>query len=183
MQEDKLDEILSRHPREKGSLIAILQETQEAFGFLGKDKLKRIATALKLPEATVFGVATFYAQFHLTPRGKHIVKVCLGTACHVRGGEKILEAVSERLGIEAGGTTEDMMFTLERVACLGACGLSPSMMVDDKTFGRLSRKKAHDILDSYKTAEQEAAAGEAGAEAGGGGEGLELGTRPPTAEV
>ncbi len=159
MPEDELNEIIARHPREKGSLIAILQETQEAFGFLGKDNLKRIAAALRLPEATVFGVATFYAQFHLTPRGKHVVRVCLGTACHVRGGEKILEAVSEKLGIEAGGTTEDMLFTVERVACLGACGLSPSMMVDAKTYGRLTRKKVFDILDSYGTAEQEAVSG------------------------
>jgi len=158
VSQDTLDEILSRHPREKGSLIAILQETQEEFGFLSKDKLKRIAGALKVSEAMVFGVSTFYAQFHLTPRGRHIVRVCLGTACHVRGGEKILEVVSEKIGIEAGGTTEDMMFTLERVACLGACGLSPSMMVDDKTYGRLSRKKVSDILDSVRSAEAEAAA-------------------------
>ncbi len=158
MPEDKLNEIIARHPREKGSLIAILQETQEAFGFLGRDNLKRIAAALRLPEATVFGVATFYAQFHLTPRGRHVVRVCLGTACHVRGGEKILEAVSDKLGIQDGETTRDMMFTLERVACLGACGLSPSMMVDGKTYGRLSRKKVFDILDTYRNVEQEAVA-------------------------
>jgi NADH-quinone oxidoreductase subunit E len=154
--QDPLDEILSRHPREKSSLISILQETQEVFGFLSKGNLKRIAGALKVSEAMVFGVATFYAQFHLTPRGKHIVRVCLGTACHVRGGEKILQAVSENLGVQPGGTTEDMVFTLERVACLGACGLAPCMMIDDKTYGRLNENEVSDILDGIRSARAEA---------------------------
>ena len=150
MAQDKLDEILANHAGQQGSLIAVLQETQEEYGYLSRDNLFRISEALKIPFARVFGVATFYAQFHLSPRGKHIVRVCLGTACHVRGGENVLEAVSDALGVAAGETTPDLKFTLEKVACLGACGLSPAMMIDDKTYGRLTTKRVVEILRSYR---------------------------------
>ena len=133
----------------KGALIPVLQKAQGVYGYLPKPVLETIARELRLTTAEVFGVVTFYAQFHLNPRGKHIIRVCQGTACHVRGGAKILEAVSEHLKVKPGETTRDLEFTLETVACLGACGLAPVMMVDDNTHGRLNPLDIPGILDSY----------------------------------
>lgn len=145
-----LMEILSEYKdNPKGALIPVLQKAQGVYGYLPKPVLEIIAKELKLTTAEVFGVVTFYAQFHLNPRGKHIIRVCQGTACHVRGGAKILEAVSDHLKIKPGETTRDLEFTLETVACLGACGLAPVMMVDDNTHGRLTPLEVPGILDSY----------------------------------
>lgn len=144
-----LEKILEKYRGAKGPLIPILQQTQEAYGYLPRPAVGRIAKFLKVPESKVFGVATFYAQFHLTPRGRNIVRVCLGTACHVRGGEKILDAVADELKIQPGETTGDRRFTFERVACLGACGLSPAMMVNATTYGRLTPKKIAEVLKKY----------------------------------
>lgn len=134
----------------KGGLIPVLQEAQNIYGYLPKDVLQQIAKELRLPFSKVYGVCTFYAQFHLKPRGRNIIRVCLGTACHVRGGSKIFEAAQEALGVGQGGTTEDLKFTLETVACIGACGLSPCMMVNEDTHGRLVPKQVGGIFDSYK---------------------------------
>ena len=143
-------EILSEYKdNPKGALIPVLQKAQGVYGYLPKPVLETIARELRLTTAEVFGVVTFYAQFHLNPRGKHIIRVCQGTACHVRGGAKILEAVSEHLKVKPGETTRDLEFTLETVACLGACGLAPVMMVDDNTHGRLHPLDIPGILDSY----------------------------------
>lgn len=143
-------EILSEYKdNPKGALIPVLQKAQGVYGYLPKPVLETIAKELKLTTAEVFGVVTFYAQFHLNPRGKHIIRVCQGTACHVRGGAKILEAVADHLKIKPGETTRDLEFTLETVACLGACGLAPVMMVDDNTHGRLTPLDVPGILDSY----------------------------------
>ena len=145
-----LMEILSEYKdNPKGALIPVLQKAQGVYGYLPKPVLETIAKELRLTTAEVFGVVTFYAQFHLNPRGKHIIRVCQGTACHVRGGAKILEAVSEHLKVKPGETTRDLEFTLETVACLGACGLAPVMMVDDNTHGRLTPLDIPGILDSY----------------------------------
>ena len=145
-----LMEILSEYKdNPKGALIPVLQKAQGVYGYLPKPVLETIAKELRLTTAEVFGVVTFYAQFHLNPRGKHIIRVCQGTACHVRGGAKILEAVSEHLKVKPGETTRDLEFTLETVACLGACGLAPVMMVDDNTHGRLTPLDIRGILDSY----------------------------------
>ena len=145
-----LMEILSEYKdNPKGALIPVLQKAQGVYGYLPKPVLETIARVLRLTTAEVFGVVTFYAQFHLNPRGKHIIRVCQGTACHVRGGAKILEAVSEHLKVKPGETTRDLEFTLETVACLGACGLAPVMMVDDNTHGRLNPLDIPGILDSY----------------------------------
>ena len=145
-----LMEILSEYKdNPKGALIHVLQKAQGVYGYLPKPVLETIARELRLTTAEVFGVVTFYAQFHLNPRGKHIIRVCQGTACHVRGGAKILEAVSEHLKVKPGETTRDLEFTLETVACLGACGLAPVMMVDDNTHGRLNPLDIPGILDSY----------------------------------
>lgn len=147
---EKLDQALEQNRGEKKALISMLQHTQEEHGFLSRENLEKISKALDVPLAQVYGVATFYAQFHLKPRGKHIVRVCLGTACHVRGGETILSAISDNLGISPGETTDDLKFTLERVACLGACGLAPVIMVGDKTYGRLTPQKTNQIINEYK---------------------------------
>lgn len=153
-----LDAVLARFADQPGALIPILQHAQDAYGYLPREAIRGIARGLRMPEAQVYGVATFYAQFHLRPRGRHIVRVCLGTACHVRGAELIFNQVSSSLGLEGGGTTEDLLFTLERVACLGCCGLAPVMMVDDSTYGRLTSKSALEVIEEYrKNAEVQAA--------------------------
>ena len=146
----RLLEVLEKYKKQKGALIPVLQEAQEIYGYLPAECIKTIARELKIPPAKVYGVATFYAQFHLKPRGKHIVRVCLGTACHVRGGAKILEAIESNLGIKDGDTTEDLLFTIESVACLGACGLAPVMMVNDDTHGRLTPDKVAEVLNLYR---------------------------------
>lgn len=148
--EEAFQKLLDQYRNYKGGLIPVLQEAQNIYGYLPKEVLQRIAEELNMPFSKVYGVVTFYAQFHLTPRGKNIIRICLGTACHVRGGNKILEAVKQHLGIDQGGTTEDLRFTLETVACIGACGLSPCMMVNDNTHGRLDPKAVGAILDSYE---------------------------------
>ncbi|KKM11416.1 NADH dehydrogenase [Clostridiales bacterium PH28_bin88] len=145
-----MDGVLTRYRGQKGSLIPVLQATQEIYGYLPADALRRISRELKVPLSKIYGVATFYAQFHLKPRGRNIVRVCLGTACHVRGGAKIMEKVMGTLGVEDGETTEDLRYTLESVACLGACGLSPIMMVNDDTHGRLTTEAVSKILAQYE---------------------------------
>jgi len=149
-----LDKVLEEFDlSEPGLLIPILQRTQAAYGYLPEPVLVEIANRLKVPVANVFGVVTFYAQFHLHPRGKNIIRSCQGTACHVRGGKTILRTISEELGIEPGETSEDLKFTLETVACIGACGLAPVMTVNENTHGRLTPEKVKDTLAEY--AEQE----------------------------
>ncbi len=145
-----VDQILKAHAGQKGALITVLQEVQERYGYLPREVLERVSASMKIPMSRIYGVVTFYAQFHLKPRGEHVIRVCLGTACHVRGGERLLDKVSETLGIEPGETTEDLRFTLERVACLGACGLAPAMMIGDQTFGRLTPRKVEKLLKEYK---------------------------------
>lgn len=146
----KLNKILKELMQHKGSLIPALQATQQTYGYLPKDAMKKISTLFHVPFSEVFGVATFYAQFRLQPNGRYTIRVCSGTACHVRGGPRILEAVEEELGVKSGETTEDLRFTLEPVACLGACGLAPVMMIDDESYGRLTKDKIQEILDQYE---------------------------------
>ncbi|MDR1701548.1 MAG: NADH-quinone oxidoreductase subunit NuoE [Sporomusaceae bacterium] len=146
---EKLDEVLSHYQQTKGALIPILQQAQEIYGYLPKEVISYIAKKTATPVSHVYGVITFYAQFHLKPRGKNIIRVCQGTACHVRGAKGILTAIEDKLKIKAGGTTEDLVFTLETVACIGACGLAPVLMVNDDTHGRLTTSVVGDILDKY----------------------------------
>jgi len=138
---EQLDRILSQYEGASADLIPILQAVQERFGYLPREVMEGIAKFLRLPESTVYGVSTFYAQFKLTPTGKRIVKVCRGTACHVRGGVRILREVERRLGVKPGETTDDMEYTLETVACIGACALAPNMVIDSETYGRMTTKK------------------------------------------
>ncbi|HHU92193.1 MAG TPA: NADH-quinone oxidoreductase subunit NuoE [Halanaerobiaceae bacterium] len=145
-----LKKILEKYPGEERYLIPILQEAQEAYGYLPKDVLREIANYLGLSVTQVYGVVTFYTQFHLKPRGKNVIKVCTGTACHVRGAADVLQALENELGVSRGGTTEDLSFTLETVACIGACGLAPVIMINEDTHGRLTPDKIPAILDKYR---------------------------------
>ena len=149
-KEAAMQKLFDQYRDYKGGLIPVLQEAQNIYGYLPKEVLQQIAKELKIPFSKVFGVCTFYAQFHLKPRGRNIIRVCLGTACHVRGGAKIFEAAQESLGVGQGGTTEDLKFTLETVACIGACGLSPCMMINDDTHGRLQPKQVAGIFETYE---------------------------------
>jgi NADH-quinone oxidoreductase subunit E len=150
----QLDDILSRYNGEKSDLIPVLQEAQESFGYLPGGVMQRIAKFLRLPESTVYGVSTFYAQFRLTPTGKRLVKVCRGTACHVRGGARILREVEKRLGIKPGETTDDMEYSLETVACIGACALAPTMTMGKETYGQMTTKKVVEIFGAKEKASQ-----------------------------
>jgi len=143
-----LPEIFAHYHGSKEELIPILQETQEQFRYLPAEAMREIARFLKIPESTVYGVSTFYSQFKLTPMGRRIVKICRGTACHVRGGAKILEETEKQLGISAGETTDDLEWTLETIACFGSCALAPVMVIDKNVYGRMTTKKVREILAS-----------------------------------
>lgn len=149
-QDVQLKELLQHYRDYDGALIPVLQGAQDIYGYLPEEVLEKISEELKIPFSEVFGVATFYAQFHLKPRGRNIVRVCLGTACHVLGGSKIFNRLQEILGVENGGTTEDLRFTLESVACIGACGLAPCIMINDDTHGRLVPDGLDQILEQYE---------------------------------
>lgn len=141
-----LREILDKHRNDTGFLIPVLQEAQDAYGYLSEDILEAISTEMFVPLSQIYGVTTFYSQFRLHPHGENTIKLCYGTACHVSGAEDIGMALSAELGIEIGETTRDKKFTLESVACLGACGLSPVMMIGDETHGRLKPQRAREIV-------------------------------------
>lgn len=145
----QLDELLARYQGVKGALIPVLQEAQNTYGYLSREVLERIADKMDIPISQIYGVVTFYSQFHLNPRGKNIIRVCQGTACHVRGAKAILKAIEDNLKVAAGGTTPDLKYTLETVACIGACGLAPVMMVNDDTHGRLTPEIIPEILAKY----------------------------------
>ncbi|CQR72493.1 NADP-reducing hydrogenase subunit HndA [Sporomusa ovata DSM 2662] len=146
---DQLNAILTKWQGLKGALIPVLQEAQEAYGYLPREIIQAIAVELKIPVSQIYGVVTFYSQFHLNPRGKNIIRVCQGTACHVRGAKAILAALEDKLQIKAGGTTPDLTFTLETVACIGACGLAPVLMINDDTHGRLTPDSIPKLLAQY----------------------------------
>ena len=134
---------------DKENLIMILQEIQKKYNYLPQASLIYLAEKMGIPISTIFGVGTFYSTFSLEPRGKHIISVCLGTACHVRGAEKVRERIQETLHIHDGQTTEDMLFTLESVRCLGCCSLGPVVRVDDDIHGRITADMTGKIIDSY----------------------------------
>lgn len=142
----QLEEIISRHKGEKGDLIPILQEAQESFGYLPAGVMQKIARFLRLPESVVYGVSTFYAQFTFIPTGRKRVKVCRGTACHVRGGARILREVEKRLGIKPGETSADMEYSLETIACFGSCALAPVIVINKNVYGRMTTARVAQIL-------------------------------------
>ena len=142
----KMDPILEKFRGQEGALIPVLQEAQNIYGYLSEEVLAHIGQELKIPLSRIYGVVTFYAQFYLTPRGRHTVRVCRGTACHVRGGKNVRKAVQQFLGIEENETTPDFKFTFETVACLGACALSPVLLVDKTYYGKLTPGKVEKVL-------------------------------------
>ena len=146
----KLDEIIDRYRGKPGGLIPVLEEAQVALEYLPASVQKRIATGLNLPLSRVYGVVTFYSFFTMTPRGRHTVRVCLGTACYVRGGKAIAEVLEKTFGVKEGETTPDRRFTYESVRCLGACGLGPVVVIDDQVHGRVKPAKIKDILNQYQ---------------------------------
>ena len=145
----KLNSIIEKFKGKPGGLIPVLEEAQVALEYLPISVQKRIASGLNLPLSRVYGVVTFYSFFTMTPRGKHTVRVCLGTACYVRGGKALAEALEKQFGIKEGETTADRMFTLESVRCLGACGLGPVVVVDEDVHGRLKPGKVKEVLSQY----------------------------------
>ena len=148
-----IKDVLDEYGDVEGSLITILQNAQEVYGYLPKDVIYHIAERIGSTPAEVMGVATFYSQFRLTPIGKYLIMSCQGTACHVNGSERVSEAVSEYLGIENGETTEDGLFTLENVACLGCCSLAPVIMINGEAYGNLTPDKAIAVLKDIQAKE------------------------------
>jgi NADH-quinone oxidoreductase subunit E len=145
----KIEPILQHYGKERGALIPVLQEVQGVYGYLPEPALIRVGEALGVPMSRIYGVVTFYSQFYLTPRGRHTVRVCRGTACHVRGGKSILKSVQQFLGVNENETTADFKYTFETVACLGACALSPVLLVDKNYYGKLTPAKVEKVLKQY----------------------------------
>jgi len=142
--------LIRKYRAQKGALIPLLQDVQSAYGYVPQEAIKIIARELSVFPVDIYGIVTFYAQFYLSPRGKHTIKVCQGTACHVMGGKDILDHLSDKLGITQGQTSEDRMFSLERVACLGCCGMAPVVVVDNAFYGRATIEKVDKLLESYR---------------------------------
>jgi NADH-quinone oxidoreductase subunit E len=148
-----LEDVLKEYEGVPGSLITILQKTQDIYGYLPKDVIYHIAGRIGVTPAEIMGVATFYAQFRLQPIGKYLIMSCQGTACHVNGSERIVAVISEYLGIENGQTTEDGIFTLEKVACLGCCSLAPVIMINGEAYGRLTPDSVIEVLKDIQRKE------------------------------
>jgi NADH-quinone oxidoreductase subunit E len=142
----RTDEILESYPRRESSLIQVLQDVHRAYNYLPCDVLTKVAEALEVPVAKVFSVATFYKAFSLEPQGDTVVRVCMGTACHIRGGPQLVDELTRKLGIEPGGTTEDMKFTIKTVNCVGACAMAPVLIVGDKYQGNAKAVKVGKYL-------------------------------------
>ena len=148
-QMNELLDCIRAHSGEAGALMPVLHEAQNIYGYLPAEVQTVIAERLNIPLAEVYGVATFYSQFSLTPKGKHRISVCLGTACYVKGSDKVLEAIEKELSISCGESTPDGKFSIESCRCVGACGLAPVMIVDGEVYGKLTAKDVAGILDKY----------------------------------
>ncbi len=148
-QELELKDFIELEKSERGALMPVLQKAQEIYGYLPIEVQSMVAEGLGISLSEVYGVATFYSQFSLNPKGEHRISVCLGTACYVKGADKILEGLEERLGIKCGECTKDGVFSLDSCRCVGACGLAPVMMIDDDVYGRLTVDQLDDILKKY----------------------------------
>ena len=145
---------LKNQPHLESQLIAVLHKAQELYGYLSKDILDEIALEMSVPSAHIWGVATFYHYFNLSPMGKHTISVCLGTACYVKGAAQILDAIKRHLKVDIGEVTSDGMFSIQPARCLGACGLAPVMMIDEKIHGELTPKKEIEIIEEYRHADK-----------------------------
>ncbi|MEK6775857.1 MAG: NAD(P)H-dependent oxidoreductase subunit E [bacterium] len=150
----KADEIISRFKGDRGSLIPVLQEIQEHYGYIPQEMVSRIAQGLKLFPSSIYGVMTFYAQFHLKPRGKNVITACCGTACHVKGSERLINSLVKELAIPAGeDTSADLKFTVEKVNCLGACSIAPAIIVNKTVHGKMTSDKLKKEIKALKTGE------------------------------
>ena len=148
---ETLEKVINKHEGKPGAIISVLEDIQETQGYLPKEILEQVSEKMKVPLSQLFSMATFYSAFSLKPRGKHTLYVCLGTACHVRGGARIIKGVSKQLGIKPGDTTEDRNFTLETLRCIGCCSLAPVIKMDnDDVYGYNTVDKIHGIVDKYK---------------------------------
>jgi NADH:ubiquinone oxidoreductase subunit E len=147
---DKVDEVIHRFGKKPGALIPVLEECQRIVGYLPVELQEYISQGLNIPGSTVYGVVTFYSFFSMVPKGRHQIKVCIGTACYVRGGKIILDRVCEKYGLEVGGITKDRRFSLDAVRCLGACGLAPAVVIDGDTYGGLRPDKVLELLERYQ---------------------------------
>lgn len=152
---EKVNEIIAKHGRKQAALIPILQEVQGEYRYLPEEILTYVAMVMNLSPATVYGVATFYAQFSLEPKGKYVVRICDGTACHVRGSDPVKESIRKLLGLQgAKQTTDDLRFTVETVSCLGACGLAPVVMINDQIYGQMTPEALKVIIDQLNAGEE-----------------------------
>ena len=149
METEKVNEIIDRYPAQQGVLVQLLLDLQNEFNWIPKETILRISERLQVPISQIYRVVSFYKAMSLKPRGKHIVNVCLGTACHVRGAPRIMDKMEENLNIKAGETTQDAKFTLERVNCLGCCAMGPVVVVDRDYHGKLTPPKVKEVLESY----------------------------------
>jgi NADH:ubiquinone oxidoreductase subunit E len=150
----RLDEVIAEYRSKPGALIPVLQIAQGIFGYLPESALKKISLGLNKSYSEVAGVVGFYSFFSTQPRGKHMIRVCLGTACYVRGGKQVLDAIKHKLNLEVGGTTEDRQFSLEVARCFGACGLAPAIMVDNEVHQRVKPARIQALLDQYRAVEK-----------------------------
>jgi len=150
MNESRLTEIIEKYGEDTHAIVAILQDIQDEYNYLPKDVLIKLSNELNIPLSRILSVATFYKAFSLTPKGKHHINVCLGTACHVRGGGRVMNKIERELAIKRGETTKDLNFSLDEVRCLGCCGLAPVMMVGKDVHGKLSESKVTPIIEQYK---------------------------------
>ena len=146
----QLQKVIDELRHEQGALMPIMQQAQGIFGYLPEDVQRHIAKELDVPVGDIYGVATFYSQFNLQPQGKYVIGLCLGTACYVKGAQKIMEALEAALGVPAGTTTRDAKFTLNATRCLGACGLAPVLMINDDVYGRLTPEEIPGIIAKYQ---------------------------------
>ncbi|MDA8218032.1 MAG: NADH-quinone oxidoreductase subunit NuoE [Dehalococcoidales bacterium] len=154
MDTSTLDEVLAGCKSEPSALMEVLRRVQDKLGYLPEEAIERVAKHLRMSPTEVYGVATFYSHFRLTPRGRYLVRVCRGTACHVRGGPKIRHLVEQELGLAPGETGEDMLFSYETVACVGACALAPTMVVEDVVYGEMTPERVKEVLRGLRGGSQ-----------------------------
>jgi len=147
---EEIDKIINKYKDRPGSLIPVLEECQRVSGYLPMEVQERVSRGLNIPGSTIYGVVSFYSFFTMVPKGRHVIKVCLGTACYVRGGKANLNYIEDEFEVEVGSTTADFRFSLDSVRCLGACGMAPAMVVDQDTYAQVSRANIMEILETYK---------------------------------
>ncbi len=147
---DKLPELIQKYRDENGTVIGLLQDIHEAYGYLPEETLHRVSDEIEVPLSTLYSLATFYSSFRLEPMGEHHIRTCVGTACHVKGAPFVVETIERELGIKAGETTPDGKFTFDTVNCLGACALAPLVVIDDEYYGKMDQNKIKKLLDNFR---------------------------------